>query len=323
MKCRVFWSCAAALAGALFVTATAQAQQGYPNKPIRMLVPFAAGGGTDNMARVLAQRMSESMGQPVVVDNRPGSDTSVAAAVLAKAPPDGYTTFLTLDITFTMNPFVYATLPYDPKELAPVSLVGISDLIMVARAGLPPNNLKEVVAYAKANPGKLNYGSGAVVAQMTVEMLKQQTGIEMVYVPFKGAGPTTQALLSGDIDLAIADFFSFLPHIKSGKLKAIATTGRQRDPSLPDTPTMIESGFPAMEVIDWWGVYVPAGTPAPIVERLNREIVNAVRTRDFSERMRAMVITAEASTPAELAARQARDAARWAPVIKASGVRIQ
>src|SRR2546423_659944 len=172
MKCRVFWSCAAALAGALVVTATAQAQQGYPNKPIRMLVPFAAGGGTDNMARVLAQRMSESMGQPVVVDNRPGSDTSVAAAVLAKSAPDGYTTFLTLDITFTMNPFIYATLPYDPKELPPLSLIGISDLIMVGRAGLAPNNLKEVVAYAKANPGKLNYGSGAVVAQMTVEMLK-------------------------------------------------------------------------------------------------------------------------------------------------------
>ena len=323
MNYRVFWKSAVALAGALLVAAMAQAQQGYPNKPIRMLVPFAAGGGTDNMARVLAQRMSESMGQPVLVDNRPGSDTSVAAAVLAKSAPDGYTTFLTLDITFTMNPFIYATLPYDPKELAPVSLVGISDLIMVSRAGLPPNNLKEVVAYAKANPGKLNYGSGAIVAQMTVEMLKQQTGIEMLYVPFKGAGPTTQALLSGDIDLAIADFFSFLPHIKSGKLKAIATTGRQRDPSLPDTPTMIESGYPAMEVIDWWGVYVPAGTPAPIVERLNREIVGVVRTRDFEERMRAMVITAEASTPAELAARQARDAARWAPVIKASGVRIQ
>jgi tripartite-type tricarboxylate transporter receptor subunit TctC len=322
MNYRVFRNSAVALAGVLLVAGMAQAQQ-YPNKPIRMLVPFAAGGGTDNMARVLAQRMSENMGQPVVVDNRPGSDTSVAAAVLAKSAPDGYTTFLTLDITFTMNPFVYATLPYDPKELAPVSLVGISDLIMVSRAGLPPNNLKEVVAYAKANPGKLNYGSGAVVAQMTVEMLKQQTGIEMVYVPFKGAGPTTQALLSGDIDLAIADFFSFLPHIKSGKLKAIATTGRQRDPSLPDTPTMIESGYPAMEVIDWWGVYVPAGTPAPIVERLNREIVGVVRTRDFEERMRAMVITAEASTPAELAARQARDAARWAPVIKASGVRIQ
>jgi tripartite-type tricarboxylate transporter receptor subunit TctC len=322
MNYRVFLNGAIALAGMLLVAGMAQAQQ-YPNKPIRMLVPFAAGGGTDNMARVLAQRMSESMGQPVVVDNRPGSDTSVAAAVLAKSPPDGYTTFLTLDITFTMNPFIYATLPYDPKELAPVSLVGISDLIMVGRAGLAPNNLKEVVAYAKANPGKLNYGSGAIVAQMTVEMLKQQTGMEMVYVPFKGAGPTTQALLSGDIDLAIADFFSFLPHIKSGKLKAIATTGRQRDPALPDTPTMIESGYPAMEVIDWWGVYVPSGTPAPIVERLNREIVGVVRTRDFAERMRAMVITAEASTPAELAARQARDAARWAPVIKASGVRIQ
>jgi tripartite-type tricarboxylate transporter receptor subunit TctC len=321
MKRRMF--CAAALAGTLLVAAMAQAQQAYPNKPIRMLVPFAAGGGTDNMARVLAQRMSENMGQPVVVDNRPGSDTSIAAAVLAKAPSDGYTLFLTLDITFTMNPFIYATLPYDPKELAPVSLVGISDLIMVARAGIPPSNLKEVVAYAKANPGKLNYGSGAIVAQMTVEMLKQETGIDMVFVPFKGAGPTAQALLAGDIDLAIADFFSFLPHIKSGKLKAIATTGRQRDPALPDTPTMIESGYPAMEVIDWWGVYVPAGTPAPIIERLNREIVSVVRTRDFAERMRAMVITAEASTPAELAARQARDAARWAPVIKASGVRIQ
>ena len=322
MKCRMLLRSVLAVA-TMFVVTWAEAQPAYPNKPIRMLVPFAAGGGTDNMARILAQRMSENMGQPVVVDNRPGSDTAVAAAVQAKSPPDGYTVFLTLDITFTMNPFVYATLPYDPKELAPISLVGISDLIMVARAGLPANTLQEVIAAAKANPGKLNYGSGAVVAQMTVEMLKQQTGIDMVFVPFKGAGPTTQALLSNDIDLAIADFFSFLPHIKSGKLKAIATTGRQRDPSLPNTPTMIESGYPAMEVVDWWGVYTATGTPQPIIDKLNQEIVRVVRTGDFAERMRAMVITAEASTPAELAARQARDAARWAPVIKASGVRIQ
>jgi tripartite-type tricarboxylate transporter receptor subunit TctC len=311
------------LAVSIFGASMALAQQ-YPTKPIRLLVPFAAGGGTDVMARLLGHKLSESMGQPVIIDNKPGSDTIVAAEILAKSPPDGYTLNLTLDIAVTVNPFTYTRgLPYDPvKDITPVSLVGTTALLMVANNKLPVKTVQELVAYAKANPGKLNYGSGAVSAQLTVEMLKQGTGIDMVFIPFKGAAPTTQALLAGDIDLAIADFFSFLPPLKAGKIKAIAVTGTTRDASLPDVPTFIESGYPNVELGNWWGVYAPARTPQPIIDRLAREIQKAVALPDFQERIRGMAIQPVSSTPAELAARQKADSAKLGAVIKAAGIKV-
>ncbi|MSQ72345.1 MAG: tripartite tricarboxylate transporter substrate binding protein [Betaproteobacteria bacterium] len=316
---------AAALSlGTLILGATAAMAQQYPSKPIRMLIPFAAGGGTDVMGRLLGQKMSESMGVPVIIDNKPGSDTIVAADILAKSAPDGYTIDLTLDIAVTVNPFTYSRgLPYDPvKDLAPVSLVGITDLLMVANNKLPARTIPELVAYAKANPGKLNYGSGAVSAQLVVEMLKQTTGINMVFIPFKGAAPTSQALLAGDIDLAIADFFSFLPLIKAGKIKPMAVTGLKRDPSLPDVPTFTEAGYPNVQLSNWWGVYAPAKTPPAIIDRLAREIQKAVALPDFQERVRGMAAHAVSSTPAELAARQKADADKLGAVIKAAGIKV-
>jgi tripartite-type tricarboxylate transporter receptor subunit TctC len=314
------------LAAALMIAGgalSASAQQ-FPNKPIRILVPFAAGGGTDVMARLLGQKLGEIFGQPVVVDNKPGSDTIVAAEILAKSPPDGYTLNLTLDIAMTVNPYTYSSLPYDPvKDFAPVSLVGSTALLMVAKGGLPVNTPQELVAYAKANPGKLNYGSGAISAQLVIEMLKQTTGVEMVFIPFKGAAPTVQALLAGDIDLAIADFFSFLPPIKAGKIKAIAVTGTTRDSSLPNTPTMIESGYPNVELANWWAVYAPAKTPPAVIERLNREIVRVVAMPDYAEKIRGMAIVPMSSTPEELATRQRIDAAKLGAVIKAAGIKVQ
>ena len=319
----VLAAAALSLATLIFGAPGAMAQQ-YPTKPIRLLVPFAAGGGTDVMARLLGQKLSESMGQPVIIDNKPGSDTIVAAEILAKAPPDGYTLDLTLDIAVTVNPFTYTRgLPYDPvKDITPVSLVGTTALLMVANNKLPVKTVQELVAHAKANPGKLNYGSGAVSAQLTVELLKQTTGIDMVFIPFKGAAPTSQALLAGDIDLAIADFFSFLPLLKAGKIKAIAVTGAARDPSLPDVPTFIESGYRNVELGNWWGVYAPARTPQPIIDRLAREIQKAVALPDFQERIRGMAIHPVSSTPAELAARQKADAAKLGAVIKAAGIKV-
>ena len=315
-----------ALGIALLVSGLPAAQaQPYPNKPIRLLVPFPAGGGTDVMARLLGQKMSESMGQPVLIDNRPGSDTIIAADILAKSPADGYTILLTLDIAVTTNPFMYSRLPYDPvKDLAPVSLVATTALIIVAGPKLPAQikTLPELVAYAKANPGKVNYGSGAATIPIVVELLKQTTGVEMVYVPYKGAAPTLQALLAGDIELGIADFFSFIPSIKQGKLRAIAVTGRTREASLPDTPTAIEAGYPNVELGNWWGVYAPGGTPAPIIDRLNREVVRAVALPDFAERIRAMINARISSSPSELAARQKADAAKLGVLIKSAGLKV-
>ena len=319
---RRFIASLVAAATALTAAVSAVAQT-FPAKPIRLIVPFAAGGGTDTMGRVLAQKMSESIGQPVVVENRAGSDTIVGADFTAKAPPDGHTILLALDIAVTMNQWLYSKLPYDPvKDLAPVSLVASTPLILVGNPNVPVRTMADLVSHAKANPGKLNYGSGAIVAQLIIELLKQSTGIQMVFVPFKGAAPTTQALLANDIQFAIADFFSFLPHIKSGKLVAIASTGRTREPTLPDMPTMIESGYPNMEVGNWWAVYAPGGTPAPVVERLNREVVKAVASPEVTERYRAILVNPASSTPEALAARQAADADRWRGVIRSAGIKL-
>jgi len=306
----------------VFATFASRAQQ-YPSKPVHILVPFPPGGSVDVIARLLGQKLSGIMGQPFIIDNRPGSDTIIAADILARSPPDGYTLDLALDIAMTMNPHTYSKLPYDPvKDFAPVSLVATMALLMVVNAKVPVNNPQELVAYAKANPGKLNYGSGAISAQLVVEMLKQTTGVDMVFIPYKGATPTLQALLAGDIDLAINPSFSFLPAIKQGKLKAIAVTGATRDPSLPDTPTMIESGYPDVVLSNWAAVYAPAKTPQPIIDRLSREIATVVAMPDFVERIRSMAIVPVSSTPTELAARQKADSAKFGPVIKAAGIRV-
>jgi tripartite-type tricarboxylate transporter receptor subunit TctC len=312
----------AAIAVLTFSAASAFGQE-YPNKPIRLLVPFSAGGGTDVMARLLGQKLGASLGQAVVIDNKPGADTIIAADILAKSPPDGYTLGIMISEAFSVNPFTHSNLPYDPvKDFAPVSLIGSTAMLLLAKAALPVNTPGELVAYAKANPGKLSYGSGVSSAQFAVEQLRQTTGVSMLYVPYRGAAPAVQALMAGDIDLGIADFFSALPQIKQGKIKAIAVTGTARDPSLPNTPTMIEAGF-TMEMGTWWAVHAPAKTPQAVVDRLNREIARIVTMPDYVERIRSMAITPQSSTPAELASRQLSDAARLGPVIKASGIKAQ
>ncbi|OGA35598.1 MAG: hypothetical protein A3G80_01695 [Betaproteobacteria bacterium RIFCSPLOWO2_12_FULL_62_13b] len=306
----------------ILASSVSQAQQ-FPTKPIRLLVPFAAGATTDLMARALGQKLSDILGQPVIIDNRPGSDTIIAADILARSPADGHTLNLTLDVAFTVNPHLYSKLPYDPvRDFAPVSLVGTTALLMVANMKLPANNAQELVAYAKANPGKLNYGSGAASTQIAVELLKQSTGIDMVFIPFKGAAPALQALLSGDIDLAIAGFASFLPAIKQGKIKPLFVTGTARDASLPDVPTVVESGYPNVVVNNWFAVYAPAKTPPAIVDKLSRDIARVIAMPDFAERMRNIGVAPLASTPAELAARQKADSEKLGRVIKAAGIKV-
>ena len=326
-QCVQWTTCLALAAIAALPAGNALAQTGtptFPTKPLRVLVPFAAGGGTDLMARVIAQKLSEALGQPVLVENRPGGDTIVAADILAKSPPDGYTMLVTLDITLTTNPHLYAKLPYDPnKDFAPISIVAISDLLVVAAAKTPFNDVAGLVSYARANPTKLNYGSGATIAQIAAELLKQAAGTEMVFIPYKGAAPTLTALLAGDIDLGIADFYSFLPAIKQGKIKAIAVTGTARDPSLPDVRTTGEQGYPSVTLSSWWVMLGSAGTPASIIDRLNREVVRIVQSKDFGERMAALSIRPMGTSVAETIARQKADYERWGPVIKAAGIKVQ
>ena len=311
------------LAPLLFASPVAHAQQ-YPSRPVRIVVPFPPGGSTDSVARLLAQKLGENFGQPVLVDNRPGGNLFIGAEAVAKAPPDGHTLLFTLDIVFTMNPFLFSKLPYDPeKDFTPVSLVTTQSMWFVANPKLPARTMPELVAYAKANPKKINYGSGAIVGQLTGELFRMLTGAEMTYVPFKGSAAALQALLAGDIDLAVADITPFSPHIASGKLRGLGQTGRKRFESMPAVPTMVEQGLKDFEVVGWFGLYAPAGTPADIVRRLNAEvnalIVQPATVQKFAE------LGAEplGGTPEALAAFLRSEQDKWGKVIRDLGIKLQ
>ncbi|MSQ73725.1 MAG: tripartite tricarboxylate transporter substrate binding protein [Betaproteobacteria bacterium] len=297
--------------------------QSFPAKPVRIVVPFPPGGGGDTVGRVVAQRLTESWGQPVIIENRPGGNTIIAAEFVAKSPPDGYMLFLAIDSSLTMNPSLYRKLPYNPEtDLAPISMINSTALILTANPKFPAKSVKELVAYAKANPGKVNIGSGALGAQLGVELFKLTTGTDMVYVSFKGSGPTFQALLAGDIDLALADITTFGPPAKEGRLTGIATTGLKRDVSVPNVPTVHESGYPGFEVRAWFGLFAAGGTPRPIIDRIHEELVKTLTQPAVRAQFLALGREVIVSTPEELAAAVRTETARWAPLIKSLGVRL-
>ena len=297
--------------------------QVYPSRPVRLVVPFPPGGSTDAVARLLAQRMGDTFGQAVVVENRPGGNLFIGAEAVAKAPADGHTLLFTLDIVFTMNPSLFAKLPYDAeRDFAPISLVTTQTMWFVSNPKLPVASMSELVAYARANPRRINYGSGAIVGQLTGELFRTLTGAEMTYVPFKGSAQALQALLAGDIDLAVADITPFSPHIATGKLRGLGQTGRKRLESMPAVPTMAEQGLKDFEVIGWFGMYAPAATPQPIIARLNAEVTRLLALPDVKEKILAYGLEANSSTPEALTARAREDAAKWSRVIKAAGIRL-
>ncbi len=309
----------------LFIAATLFAQalfaQGYPARPIRLIISFPPGGGIDVTARSLAQKLSEQMGQPVIVDNRAGGNTVISAELAAHSPPDGYTIFMPLEFTMTQNPALYDKLPYDPvRDFVPVSRVSRTNLLFVTHARTPFHNLKELVASARANPGKLNFAASAVLTRLMGELLKSTAGIDMVFVPYKGTAPMVQALLAGEIDLVVDGTSAYVPHIRSGKLRALATGG-PRHAQLPDVPTAGEQGYPQVEASGWLAVFAPAGTPAPIVARLNGEVVKALASDDMKAKMDSIGVTLVSSTPAELGALLREDIARWTPIIRAAGIK--
>jgi tripartite-type tricarboxylate transporter receptor subunit TctC len=297
--------------------------QAYPSRAIRLVVPFPPGGSTDLAARLLAQKLGESLGQSVVVDNRPGGNLFIGVEAVARAPADGHTLLFTLDIAMTMNPHLFSKLPYDPdKDFAPISLITTQTMWFVANPRLPVTNMPDLVAYARANPGKINYGSGAIVGQLTGELFRLVSGAEMTYVPFRGSAPALQALLAGDIDLVVADITPFAPHIASGKLRVLGQAGRKRLESMPAVPTMAEQGLKDFEVIGWFGLYAPAGTAPAVIARLNTETSRLLALPEVREKILSLGLEAAPSTPEALAARAREDAAKWGRVIKASGIRL-
>ncbi len=299
----------------------------YPSKPIRIVVPYPAGGGIDIISRVIGERLTQRLGQPVLVDNRPGGGTILAAELVARAAPDGHTLMITTDSTITINQHLYAKLPYDPvRDFAPVIQLVLLNQLLLANPAVPANTLKELIAYAKANPGKLNYASYGNGSQphLAMEMLKSQAGIDIVHVPYKGIPQAVPAALAGEVQLTFSGAASSQAHIKAGRLKALAIGGKSRLALLPDVPTFTESGFPDVPSNAWFGVFVPAATPREIVMKLHAELTRVLREPDFMEKE----ITAKgyelvASTPEEFAAFLSADSARNARAVKISGAKAE
>jgi tripartite-type tricarboxylate transporter receptor subunit TctC len=305
----------------LTLSAVAQAQT-YPDKPIRILVGYAAGGGNDIIVRVMQPEMQKGLGQPVIIENRPGAQSIIAAELAARSAPDGYTIFMGPSGPMTINPATYSKLPYDPqRDFAPISMICQFPLLVTVDAKLPIRNVKELIAYAKANPGKANYASSAGIFQITTELFKQRTGTNFVMIPYKSSGESVQALISGNVALTIVDPPPATGPLKAGTVRALAVTSGKRHPSWPDLPTMAEAGVPDMEVPVWTAFFAPAKTPPAIVARLQKEIARAVQTTEVKERFAQMGLDPIGGTSEELGQRVRADIAKWTAVAKAANIK--
>jgi tripartite-type tricarboxylate transporter receptor subunit TctC len=310
----------AAFACSAFAASLAHAQP-YPSKSITFVVPFAAGSATDNLARVLSEQLSASWKQPVVIDNKPGASGFIAAQQVANAKPDGYTVFITANTTHAANSALFKKLPYDPvKDFEPIAVLGTVPLAVVVHPSIPATNMKELIAYGKANPGKLSFGSGSTSSRMAGEMLKSMAGIDMVNIQYKSNPQAVTDLLGGQIQLVIADAVTTMPHAKAGKIRALAISTAKRSPIAPELPTVAESGVPGYEMVGWFAAYVPAKTPNDIVTRLNAEIVRILATPEAKARLASVGIETFTSTPEGLAQFQRVETAKWAKLVKAAGI---
>jgi tripartite-type tricarboxylate transporter receptor subunit TctC len=307
---------------ALCAFALPAAAQDYPNKPIRIIVGYAAGGGNDIIVRVMQPEMTKGLGQPVVVENKPGAQSIIAAETVAKSAPDGYTILMGPSGPMTINPATYSKLPYDVKrDFAPISLICQFPLIVAVNANLPVHNIKELIAYAKANPGKANYSSSAGIFQLTTELFKQKTGTNFVMIPYKSSGESVNALIAGDAMVTFVDPPPVTGPLKAGTVRGIAVTSEQRHPSWPDLPTMAEAGVPDMAVPVWTAFFAPAKTPAAIITRLQKEVARVVQTPEVKERFAQMGLDPVGSTPEELAKVAARDLEKYMAVAKAAHIK--
>jgi tripartite-type tricarboxylate transporter receptor subunit TctC len=300
----------------------ATAQEPYPSKPVRILVGYAAGGGNDIIVRVLQPELQKLLGQPVIVENKPGAQSIIAAEMAARSPADGYTLFMGPSGPMTINPATYSKLPYDPiRDFAPISMICQFPLIVAVDAKLPIRNVKELIDYAKSNPGKANYASSAGIFQIVTELFKQKTGTGFVMIPYKSSGESVQALMSGQVMLTIVDPPPATGALKSGGLRGLAVTSSQRHPNWPDLPTMAEAGVPDMEVPVWTAFFAPARTPPAIVGRLQKEVARALQAPEVRERFAQMALDPVGGTSEQLAARVAADIAKWTAVARAANIK--
>jgi tripartite-type tricarboxylate transporter receptor subunit TctC len=312
------------LAAALAALPMAASAQGYPSKPIRFVVPYPPGGPLDTIARLLGQKVSESVKQPVIVDNKPGAGGNIGADFVAKAPADGYTILMGAVATHAINPTLYAKIPYDPvRDFSPVTQVASTPNVLVVNPSVPASNVGEFIAHAKANPGKLNFGSGSTgsAGHLAGELFKSMAGVEMTHIPYKGAAPAMQDLIGGQIHLMFDNMASSLTQVRAGRVKALAVTTAKRSSLAPELPTVAESGLAGFDISTWFGIFAPAGTPREAIARLHAEFTRALAAPDVREKMINLGAEPVGNTPAEFATYIRAEAEKYARVIKASGAR--
>ena len=327
MDSRAFSSRSRLLAAPLALTWSVDsgAAEPYPNRPIRLIVPYSVGGATDITSRIIAPYLSESMGQQVIVDNRPGGAAITGMDMVAKAAPDGYTIMMAT-IAFGANPGLYAKLPFDPqKDFAPVSLVAIVPTVLAVHPSVPARSVAELVALAKAKPGVLNYGSAGngSANHLAGELFRYMTSTNIVHVPYKGGGPVVVAIVAGEISMLFATISSSLQHFKGGRLIPLGVSTLKRNAALPDVPTVAEAGVPEYEIFEWQGVVVPAGTPKAVIERLYKEVVKAVARPDVNERIAGLGADVAGGTPQALAAHINAEVVKWKKIAKESGIKAE
>jgi len=313
------------IAAATLVAPQVASAQAYPTKPVRMVVPFPPGGSLDIAGRLIAQKLSEAWGQSVVVENKPGAGGNIGADLVAKSPADGYTILLGALSTHAVNPSLYKTMPYDAaKDFAPITLIAVTPNVLVVNASSPVNNVKEFIAYAKANPGKLAFGSGSSgsAGHLAGELFKVETGTDAVHVPFKGGAPATQALLAGDTQFMFDNLANAMAQVKAGKLKALAVTTAKRSPLVPDLPTMAEAGLPGFDISTWYGFFAPAGTPPAIVAKWNADVTKILNSPDVRAKFVADGAEPSPNTPEQFAQMIAAELAKYAKLVKASGAKV-
>ena len=306
------------------VSAIGSAQQNYPSRPVRFILPFPPGGGTDTLGRAIGQKLGENLGQTVVLDNRPGAGANIGAEIAARAVPNGYTLLMT-NIAHSINVTLYRKLNYDLlKDFSSVTRLASTPNILVVHPSIPAKSVKELVALAKAKPG-MNYassGSGSA-PHLAGELFKYMTGIELTHIPYKGGGPATVALVAGEASMGVATMPSALPHVKTGRLRALAVSTATRSAATPELPTIAEAGVPGYEFTTWYGVLVPTGTSKDIITRLNGEFVKLMQLPDIRQRIAASGFEPETSTPAEFDKYIRSEVAKWGKVVKAANLKVE
>jgi tripartite-type tricarboxylate transporter receptor subunit TctC len=316
---------ACVLVTVLALALTEASAQSYPTKPIRLVVPFPPGGSLDVVARAIGQKLSEAWGQPVVIDNRPGAGGNIGADLVAKSPPDGYTILEGALSTHAVNVSLYSKMPYDPvRDFAPITLVAVTPNVLVVNPSVPVNSVKELITYAKANPGKISFGSGSngSAGHLAGELFKIEAGVDMVHVPYKGGAPAMQDLLAGQTQLMFDNLANSMQQVRAGKLKALAVTTAQRSTLVPELPTLSEAGLPGFDISTWWGFMAPAGTPKEIIAKWNAEVTRILETPDMKAFFAQQGAEARPTSPEAFGEMIRSEIAKYAKIVKASGAKV-